>query len=141
MFAGAAVTDWRQPAQDPPDVEADLADGRRVAVELTSWLDESQIGREKKVEMMEASFRDAIQPEPPNETDHIFLVWLAPKRRMPSVDRAEFRSELLVLIEAIDKHWDIIPESDSPQGFEWMDFTKYPTLEKHLVSLDIHPRR
>src|SRR5438876_966586 len=66
MFAGAAVTDWRQPAQDPPDVDSDLAAGWKVGVELTSWLDESQIGREKKVELIEFSFRDAIKPEPPN---------------------------------------------------------------------------
>jgi hypothetical protein len=73
-FANAAVTNWRQPAQDPPDIEADLADGRKVGVELTSWLDESQIGREKKVEFLEQSFRDAIKPDPPNETEHIHLV-------------------------------------------------------------------
>lgn len=141
MFAGSPVTDWQQPAQDPPDVQADLADGRRVAVELTSWLNESQIGSEKKVEMVEASFRDAIQPEPPNQTEHVFLVWLAPKRRMEPADRAAFRSELLALMEAIDKDWDNIPSSDCPQGFDWKDFTKYPTLQKHLDSLDIHPRR
>jgi hypothetical protein len=93
LFAGSPVTDWQQPARDPPDVETDLGHGRRVAVELTSWLDESQIGREKKIEMVERSFRDAIQPEPPNETEHIFLVWLAPKRRLPPADRAAFRSE------------------------------------------------
>jgi len=141
MFAGSAVTEWRQPTQDPPDVEADLADGRKVAVELTSWLDESQIGREKKIEVMEFSFHDAIQPEPPNETEHIFVIWLAPKRRMMPADRSAFRSELLALIDAIDKDWENIPWSDSPQGFDWKDFSKYPTLSNYLDSLDIHPRR
>ena len=141
MFAGAAVTDWRQPAQDPPDVEADLADGRKVGVELTSWLDESQIGREKKVEFIEFSFRDAIKPEPPNETDHIFLVWLSPKRRMVATDRAAFRSELLALMDAIDKRWESQPDWTSPQGFAYTDFTKHPTLAKYLQSLDVHPRR
>ena len=141
MFGGAPVTDWRQPPQDPPDVEADLSDGRKVAVELTSWLDESQIGREKKIEFVEASFREAIEPEPPNETEHIFLVWLAPKRRLPPADRGAFRSELLTLMDAIDRNWDKIPSSDSPQGFDWKDFTAYPTLERYLDSLDIHPRR
>jgi hypothetical protein len=81
MFAGSPVADWPQPARDPPDVLADLGDGRKVAVELTFLLDESRMGREKKVEIVEASFRDAIQPELRNETERIFLVWLAPKRR------------------------------------------------------------
>jgi hypothetical protein len=62
MFAGSPVADWRQPTLDPPDIEADLADSRKIAVELTSWLDESQIGREKKIEMIEASFRNALRP-------------------------------------------------------------------------------
>jgi len=141
MFAGSSVTNWHQPPQDPPDVQVDLPDGRKVAVELTSWLDESQIGREKRVEMVEASFRDAIQPEPPNQTEHIFLVWLAPKRRLQLADRAVFRSELLALTGAIDKDWDNIPSSDCQQGFGWDDFTKFPTLERYLDSLDIHPRR
>jgi len=140
-FAGSPVTNWQQPVQDPPDIEAHLADGRKLAVELTSWLDESQIGREKKIEMIEASFRDAIQPEPRNETEHVFLVWLAPKRRLPPADGVAFRSELLALMEVIDKDWDNVPSSNSPQGFDWKDFKKYPTLEKHLDSLDIHPRR
>ena len=141
MFAGSPVTDWRQPAQDPPDIEADLADGRKVGIELTSWLEESQIGREKKVEVLESSFRDAVQPEPPNETEHIFLVWLAPRRKIIADDAPAFRSELLALMEAIDKDWDNIRWSDSPQGFDWNDFTNHPTLRKYLSSIDVHPRR
>jgi hypothetical protein len=58
MFTGVAVRDWSQPAQDPPDIEAELVDGKKVGIELTSWLEESQIGREKRVEIIENSFRD-----------------------------------------------------------------------------------
>lgn len=55
-FAGSPVLDWRQPANDPLDVEADLEDGRKIGLELTSWLDESQIGREKKKSPKRAAF-------------------------------------------------------------------------------------
>jgi hypothetical protein len=113
MFAGSPVIDWRQPAQDPPDIEADLADSRKIAVELTSWLDESQIGREKKAEMIEASFCDALKPEPPNNNEHIFLVWLSPNQRMRPADRAAFRTELLALLEAIDKDWKNSPRDST----------------------------
>lgn len=122
MFAGTPVTDWRQPAADPPDIEADLADVRKIGVELTSWLDESQIGQEKKVEMIEQSFREGIKPEPPNETEHISLVWLSPKQRLRPFNAALFRTELLALMEAIDEDWDNVPGSDSPQSFDWSDF-------------------
>jgi hypothetical protein len=141
LFAGVAVKDWWQPKQDPPDVEAELDDGRKIGIELTSWLEESQIGREKRVEVIENSFRDAINPEPSNQTEHIFFVWLAPKRRLDKSDATAFRTELLALTEEIDKGWANIPWSDSPQDFDWKDFTKYPALAKYLDSIDVHPRR
>jgi hypothetical protein len=140
LFAGSSVVDWRQPLKDPPDIECDLADGRKIGVELTSWLDESQIGSEKWVESVETSLRDAIQPEPPNQTEHIRFVWLAPKRRMVPADGAAFRAELLTLIEEVEKRWESEADWQSPQGFLWKDFTRYPTLAKYLNSLDVHPR-
>jgi len=84
---------------------------------------------------------DAIKPEPSNQTEHIFLVWMAPKRRLDRSDAATFRTELIALVEEIDKSWVNIPRSDSPQGFDWKDFTKYPTLAKYLNAIDVHPRR
>lgn len=60
---------------------------------------------------------------------------------MRPADKSAFRAELLVAMETIDKDWKNIPGSDSPQGFEWKDFTKYPTLSKYLDSIDIRPRR
>jgi hypothetical protein len=117
LFAGSSVFDWRQPSKDPPDIECDLADGRKIGVELTSWLDESQIGSEKRVESVESSFRDAIQPEPPNQTEHIQFVWLTPKRRMVPADGAPFRAEFLTLIEEIDKRWESEPIGSHPKAF------------------------
>ena len=139
-FAGVEVKKWSQPTNDPPDIEAEMVDGRTVGVELTSWLDESQIGRRKKIEFVELSFRDAIQPEPPNETAHIFLLWMAPKRQMAMADKRAFRTELLALTEEIDERWESEPDWQSPQGFLWMDFTRYLTLAKYLASVDVHPR-
>lgn len=140
MFAGVEVKKWSQPKNDPPDIETEMADGRKVGIELTSWLDESQIGREKKVEFVELSFRDAIQPEPPNQTEHILLLWMAPKRRMALTDKQAFRTELLALTEEIDQRWESEPDWQSPQGFLWVDFTRYPTLAIYLESVDVHPR-
>jgi hypothetical protein len=140
LFAASEVKKWSQPKNDPPDIETELADGRNVDIELTSWLDESQIGREKKVEFVEQSFRDAIQPEPPNQTEHIFLVWMAPKRRMALADKQVFKTELLALTEEIDLRWESEPDWQSPQGFQWADFTRYPTLAIYLESVDVHAR-
>jgi hypothetical protein len=140
-FAGAAVANWSQPTNDPPDIEAELVDGRKVGIDLTSWLDESQIGLEKKTEFVEMSLREAIQPEPPNETEHIFNLWMTPKRHVIPADRQDFRTQLLALTEEIDKRWESEPAWQSPQGFLWTDFTRHPMLAKYLESVDVHPRR
>ena len=90
-----------------------------MGIELTLWLDESQIGREKKVESVELSFRDALQPEPPNQTEHIRFLWMAPRRRLKRADEHAFKTELLALTEEIDRRWESEPDWQSPQGFLW----------------------
>jgi len=140
MFGGIAVSGWSQPTLDPPDIECDLADGRKIGVELTSWLEESQIGRAKSIESFEKSIRDAIKPEPANATEHIQFLWMSVKRRMAPTDASAFRNGLLALIEEIDRRWDSEPDWDSPQGVQWDDFSAYPILEKYLDALEIHPR-
>lgn len=141
MFAGSRVEHWSQPTQDPPDVRAELLDGRKIAVELTSWLDESQISYEKKIAMIEASFRDALKPEPPNETEHIDIVWLDPKNCITPVDMADFRNELLLLIQALDNDWKNSSLTNSPPIPVRQDFTKYPTLSKYLKAIKTFQRR
>jgi hypothetical protein len=74
LFADVEITRWFQPKVDPPDIECDLLDGRKIGVELTSWLEESQIGRAKSEEALEQPIRAAIHPEPPNEMEHIYSV-------------------------------------------------------------------
>jgi len=141
MFAGVSVTDWRQPAKDPPDIECDLADGSVLGIELTSWLDESQIGRAKKKEMVEDSFRLALKPEPPNETEHVHLIWMDAKRRLASQDAPAFRAELLQAMQEIDRRWDTEPEWQTPQGFQFDGLGAYPMLKKYLEGIDVHPRQ
>ena len=140
LFAGAEITSWLQPEKDWPDVECNLVDGRKIGVELTSWLSKRQIGRAKRSEMLEAPILDAIRPEPSNETDHISALWMFPKRRMLPRDAASFRTEVLRLTESIDRRWDSEKVWHAPQGFLWKDFKAYPILRKYLEAIDIHPR-
>lgn len=98
-FAGEAVQNWCQPVQDPPDVLCTTVSGRQVGLELTGWLDEDQIADAKNTESIEDSFRKAIQPDPPNNTEHIHFAWLltVPKARIKPADATAFRSALLRL--------------------------------------------
>jgi hypothetical protein len=132
LFADAGVTNWSQPKNDPPDIECDLVDGRKIGIELTSWLEESQIGQAKIQESLETSIRDAIKPEPLNQTEHIHLLWMSPKRRMLATDAAAFRVELLKMAEEVDRRWSSETDWHMPQGFQWSEFSSYPMLGKYL---------
>jgi hypothetical protein len=141
-FAGEAVQNWHQPQEDPPDVLCDTIFARKVGLELTGWLDEAQIAEAKSTESIENSIRKAIQPEPPNNTEHIYFAWLLtlPKARIKPADAAAFRTELLQLVEEVDGRWDAEQDWQSPQGCWWRDFSHYPTLGKYLSEVWFFPR-
>jgi hypothetical protein len=44
-----------------------------------------------------------------------------------------------VLTQEIDRRWSSEPDWDSPQGFQWNDFSRYPTINKYLEAVEIRP--
>lgn len=140
LFAGSEVKRWSPSTQEPTDIECDLVDGRKVGVQLTTWLDEQQMNDAKRHEGVEMSLVRALRPFPPNETEHIFVVWVYAKWRLKDADASGFRVQLLQLIAELDERWKNEPEWHSPQGFQVSDFSKYPILEKDLDGLEIRPR-
>ena len=89
-FAGGKVASWHQPTDDPPDVICHTASGDVVAVELSNWLDESQISRRKPRQQMEQLINTALGEVPENWTQNFHSVWMHPCQR---IDRASFRPE------------------------------------------------
>ncbi|MFZ0590239.1 MAG: hypothetical protein WAM39_07135 [Bryobacteraceae bacterium] len=140
LFAGSPVTNWTQPRKDPPDIECHLEDGRTIGLELTNWLNERQIANAKGQESIEEPFRRALRMVP-NGAQHFQFVWMNVKERLRRGDEAALQDEMTRLMAYLDKRWEAEPGWQSPQGFDWNDFTGYPTLARYLVNLDIHPRQ
>jgi hypothetical protein len=141
-FGGDTIAGWGQPNQDPPDVLCTTLAGRTIGLELTGWLDQGQMSEAKGMESIERSIMTAIQPEPPNNTEHVHFAWLLtlPKTRVKPADAAAFRGELLRLIEEVDGRWDTEKWWQSPQGCPWSEFSRYPTLGKYLSQVHFFPR-
>lgn len=141
-FAGESVQDWSQPKQDPPDVLCATVAGRHVGLELTGWIDEGQIADTRSAESIESSVRKAIEPEPPNNTEHIQSVWLLrlPRARVKPADAGEFRAELLQLVDEVDSRWGAEEDWHSRQGCWWTDFGRFATLGKYLSQVRFFPR-
>ncbi len=140
MFAGVAVKSWGPAADEPADIDCELVDGRKIGIQLTTWIDEQQIKAAKDEENLETPFLEALDPLPPNDTEHFYLIWIFPKTKLRRRDTGGFRTELLQLVKALDARWESEPDWQSPQGFQWSDFGQYRLLAKYLTALDVHPR-
>jgi hypothetical protein len=141
-FAADPLAMWCQPKQDPPDVLCTTVAGRNIGLELTGWLDQGQMSEAKGMESIERSILTAIQPEPPNNTEHIHFAWLItlPKARVKPAHAGLFRGELLRLIEEVDGRWDAEEWWHSPHGCQWEDFGRYPALGRYLSQVHFFPR-
>lgn len=134
-FTGAAVT--CSPGPNPPDFICTDAAGDRIGVELSEWLDEEQIARERPQYRRERQFLTAISSRevtPPQNVGHVCLfetegVWLK------NADAAEFRSQLYAFINDLDAKWHTLEDHDDPQGADIHDFTGYPQLQKYLIAI------
>lgn len=153
-FAGEPIQGWdvvehwyTKRALDPPhhpfdkrpDVIAVTASGRRIGVELKSWVNREQIAEARKQESIQEKILKAIGEQPPNETRNISCVWLSAKEvRFDQRDAADFRKQMFALIEQVDSNWS--QEHGLRQcSVEVSDFAGFPVLGKYLLRLQAEP--
>jgi len=140
-FAGAPVESRDSSKQEPADIECVLVDGRKVGVQLTSWIDGDQMSEGKRIENIEKSLLAALDPLPKNETEHLSMLWLYSKWRVKAADGQAFRAQFLQFIADLDKRWEREADLQSPQGFQVSDFSAYPILAKYLDAVEVQPQR
>jgi hypothetical protein len=137
---------------DPPDVMCVGKSGKRIGVELTKWLEHSQITNAKGREFFENSFLKIIDSAREPRPDRIGWVVLNPKsERVKPGHEAQFRSELFALLgkenatpdPPLDEQGPPLPVPiwNSPQGAPVADFIGFPTLEVYLHDVWIFPRK
>src|SRR6266446_5896193 len=79
-YAKRALAPPPQPFDKRPDVIAVTSSGRKIGVELKSWINRDQITQARKQERIQENILKAIGEQPPNETKHIGVVWLSAKQ-------------------------------------------------------------
>jgi hypothetical protein len=154
-FAGEPIEEWdvveewyskrvlappAQPFDQRPDVIARTASGKRIGIELKSWVNRDQITAARKQERIQENILKAIGKQPPNQTQHIGYVWLSAKEvRFDSADTADFREEIFALIEQVDHNWS---EKFGLRecSHDVKDFTRFPILQRYLQSVHCAPR-
>lgn len=153
-FANEPIEEWdvvedsyRKRALDPPphpfdkrpDIIALTASGRRIGVELKSWVNREQIAKARKQEEIQRKLLKAIGNQPPNQTQHIGYVWLSAKEvRFDPNDSSQFREQMFGLIEQVDNNWS--QEYGLREcSHEESRFVEFPILEKYLLRVQAEP--
>lgn len=122
-----------------PDVIALTKSGKKIGVELKSWVNRDQIAAARKQERIQENILKAIGKQPPNKAKHISFVWLAPKQvRFNADDAAKFREQLFALIDQVDRRWPQMPASDQPLRQDIVEFANFPILGKYLNGVRFH---
>jgi len=129
------------PFDKRPDIIAVTASGRRIGVELKSWVDRDQIAEARRQERIQDTILKALGEQPPNESQHIGYIWLSARQvRFDQRDAAQFRQQMFTLIEQVDNAWPQKPDWDQDLFENVHDLTAFPILEKYLHSVEFHRR-
>lgn len=154
-FAGEPIKEWdvvdkwyanRAPAPAPkpfdkrPDIIALTASGKRIGIELKSWVNQEQIAEARERERIQDDILKAIGKQPPNETKNIGYVWLLPKHvRFDGRDVADFRDQLFRLIAKVDNQLGRRPASEQMSSLNVDRFEEFLLLERYLHRLRFIP--
>jgi hypothetical protein len=124
-----------QPLDKRPDIIALTASGRRIGVELKSWVNREQIAKARKQESIQDNILKAIGKQPPNKTENIGCVWLFARRIIFNPkDAPQLQAQLFARIEQVDQSWTKKPKRDQNSWEDISDFPGFPILEKYLES-------
>jgi len=155
LFADEAIASWAD-GPDPPDVLCSGVSSKAIGVELTKWVEHSQVTTGAGRALLEKSYLKVIASEKEPKPDHIRQVLLYDKSlRIEQADRVEFRNQLYTFIAAENAkplpefhphlqitadYWKKVRSWYTPQGAPVDDFSAYPLLEKYLEKVWIYPR-
>lgn len=138
-YAKRALDPPLHPFDKRPDIIALTASGKRIGVELKSWVNQEQIAEARKQERIRGNILKAIGAQPPNETQYIGYVRIAAKPvRFDPQDAAGFRAQLFSAIEKRDNDW---PPNETFRDHEYaVSLVASPILKKYLTSVRCEPK-
>jgi hypothetical protein len=139
-YGKRALAPPAEPFDKRPDIIAVTASGRKIGVELKSWVNRDQIKEARKQERIQENILKAIGKQPPNETRYIGYVWLSPKQlRFEAQHASDFTKQMFGLIEQVDNNWSQRPKQDQDRWQDVSDFSLFPILQKYLQGARFHP--
>lgn len=139
-YAKRALARPDRPYNERPDIIALTTSGKKIGIELKSWVNREQITEARKQERIQENILKAIGDQPPNDTKHIGYIWLNAKQvRFDQAEANEFRKQIFDLIERVDIEWSKKSVWDQELSEHVNDLADFPILEKYLNGIRFHP--
>ena len=139
-YANRALAPPTKPFDKRPDIIALTATGKKIGIELKSWVNQEQIAEARQREQIQDAILEAIGKQPPNQTQHIGYVWLLPKHvRFDVRDATDFRNQLFRLIATVDNDWSRKARSEQMCAGDVDRFEEFPLLKKYLHRIRFRP--
>lgn len=140
-FAGRTLVNIQRGA-DPPDFLCLDELGKRVGVELVQWINEQQTGPSKERYRLEESYRRVILSTYVQSPKNIGMIFIFAKdgTEISRSDSTVFHNELYKFVADVDSAWLVNADWNDPQGYEFTNFTAYPSLASHIDGLCFYSR-
>lgn len=139
-YANRAVAPPPKPFDKRPDIIGLTASGKKIGIELKSWVNQEQIAEARHRERIQDDILGAIGKQPPNQTQHIGYVWLLPKQvRFDAREATDFRDQLFRLIAKVDDDWPRKPGPELSCSGDVDRFDESPVLKKYLHRIRFRP--
>ena len=131
---------------DPPDFIGESGGGRRVGLELTSWLNCGQVKSARGRERMRRDLLRIIEWERHPRPRNFSYAVIMPRwgKRVRKDDCRDFCGEFHEAAQAIDDDWKALRDGHwralrPEEGFDYLahqsDISRYPTLSKYISSI------
>ena len=113
LFAGSPIRYWVWNRKDPPDIYCWTEDGRKIGIELVSWIDEREIASAKKTEEVEEKLRRRIGVMSTTKCRNVRFAVIHPSTilSLPRND-VNLRKAFNQTLKRVDSNWLQLEEKD-----------------------------
>jgi hypothetical protein len=111
LFAGSPIRYWIWNRKDPPDIYCWTEDGRKIGIELVSWIDQKEMAAAKRTEKAEENLRKRIGLVSSINCRNVRFAVIHP---LPTSSRPKSRTNLRTafnrILKRVDSNWPELEE-------------------------------
>jgi hypothetical protein len=130
LFAGSPIRYWVWNRKDPPDIDCWTEDGRKIGIELVSWIDEKEMAAAKKIEKAEEKLRKRIGVISSMKCRNVLFAVIHPLTASSQRTSTNVRNAFNQVLKRVDSNWPELADRNKAR----LAATDLPTELAEVVS-------